>query len=83
MVSNIARQDLFVNCNNTVAYYDERTQGYDQAVQLRAFDENVLTAGGRKKRKGSMKYVVDAQEDGCTVSKHNAYIETYYRYLLQ
>lgn len=64
-VSSMARQDIVVNCNNTVAYYDSATQAYDQAVQLRAYDEKILTAGGKKRKKGTLKYDVDEREDGC------------------
>lgn len=67
-VSNIARQDFFVHCNNTVVYYDANTQTYDQAVHLRAFDEKVLTPGGSRRKKGTLQYDVDEQEDKCTVS---------------
>lgn len=67
-MSNIARQDLFIDCNNTVAYYDDETQSYDKAVRLRAHDEKILTPGGRKKKKGTLTYFVDENEDGCMVS---------------
>lgn len=66
-VSNIARQELYVDCNNTVAYYDAETQAYDQAVHLRAFDEKILTPGGRKRKKGTLTYDVDENEDECMV----------------
>lgn len=72
-VSNIARQDFFVYCNNTVAYYDANTQTYDQAVHLRAFDEKVLTPGGSRRKKGTLQYDVDEQEDKCTVSWHDIF----------
>lgn len=68
MVSNIARQYIYFNCNNTVAYYDENTQTYDKAVLLRTFGEQVLSAGGKKRKKGSLRYTVNAAEDGCSVS---------------
>jgi len=67
-VSNLARQELYVDCNNTVAYYDAVSQSYDQAIHIRAFDEKILTPGGRKKKKGTLTYNVDENEDGCMVT---------------
>ena len=66
-ISNIARQDLTVNCHNTVAYYDSPNGDYKNAVQLRGFDERVMTAGGRRRKKGTLKYSVDETEDECQV----------------
>ena len=66
-VSNIVRQDLSVNCYNTIAYYDSSTSDYTNAVHLRGFNEAVLTPGGRRKRKGGLKYNVDENEDECQV----------------
>ena len=66
-VSNIVRQDLYVNCHNTVAYYDSATGDYSNAVHLRGYDERVLTPGGRRKKKGGLKYNVDEGSDECQV----------------
>lgn len=68
MVSNIAKQVIYFNCNNTVAYYDDLSQAYDKALLLRTFGEQVLSAGGKKRKKGTLRYTVDAAEDGCSVS---------------
>lgn len=70
-VSNIVRQDLSVNCYNTIAYYDSSTSDYTNAVHLRGFNEAVLTPGGRRKRKGGLKYNVDENEDECQHRKAN------------
>ena len=67
-VSNIVRQDLSVNCHNTVVYYDSTTSDYTNAVHLRGYNEGVLTPGGKRKKKGGMKYNVDENEDECQVS---------------
>lgn len=66
LISNKVRQEIIVNCNNTVAYYDADTQSYDKAVLLTAFDEKIVSAGGKKKKKGTRRYQVDETEDGCS-----------------
>ena len=75
-VSNIVRQDITVNCHNTVVYYDAATADYNNAVHLMSYGEKVLTAGGKRKRKGGLKYNVDEGADECqvcTVFKENAH----------
>jgi hypothetical protein len=68
-VSNLVRQEVYINCTNTVAYYDSRTQLYDKAVNLRGFNDDIINPGGRRKRKGNFKYSVSETEDGCMVCK--------------
>lgn len=70
--SSIARQEIAVNCTNTVAYYDDRTQLYDKAVRLRSFDEKILTEGGKRRKKGTFKYAVDSRDDGCMTGNVDA-----------
>jgi len=75
-VSSIARQTLTVNCDNTVAYYDSDAvarESYRKAIQLRGFrTEQLITAGGRRKKKGTPRYKVESNDDGCMYGKGSA-----------
>lgn len=64
-VSSLARQTIMFKCKNTKAYYNAETQGYESAIQLRSFDEHVITAAGNGPKRGMLRYDVDPKDDNC------------------
>ena len=69
MNSDKAKQDITINCHNTVVYYDAVNKDYKNAVRLTTFTEQTLSASGSGKKpiRSVLKYVVDKDKDECQV----------------